>query len=293
MLNSYLEYLWNGHPENATRFELLRESDREAAVAEAIVFGMLQTMGLRPETHDQVGTGGPDFICCGSRGPLFSRSLRDRLVVEATSLNPDAVTERSHIPNEVPDEISGGAFGLVTSHIRNKAKRKASQLGGYEMPRVLAIVSSHVGISALFNSATAVNALVSDFYWKHQIGSDSIDTGQYVSLQNSVFIEPGPDGTIVACRQSISAILLVAVHGDRSQLWGILHPEPAYPLNISLFPDLPFVRLATWPIVDGKITPEWVVAHPRGYDVRHYPVRLPRANRRAKAPARDSSPSQS
>jgi hypothetical protein len=144
MLNSYLEYLWNGHPENATRFELLRESDREAAVAEAIVFGMLQTMGLRPETHDQVGTGGPDFICCGSRGPLFSRSLRDRLVVEATSLNPDAVTERSHIPNEVPDEISGGAFGLVTSHIRNKAKRKASQLGGYEMPRVLAIVSSHL-----------------------------------------------------------------------------------------------------------------------------------------------------
>jgi len=289
MLNSYLQYLKHGHTGNATRFELLRKSDREAAVAEAMVFGILQTINVRPELHDRVGSGGPDFICCGSRGPLCRPLPQDRFVVEATSLNPDAVSERSRIPNEVPEEISGGAFGLVTWNICNKAKAKATQLSGYEMPRVLAIVSSHFGVSALFNSATAVTALVSDFHWKHEIGSDVIDTGQYVNLENSVFMRPGPNGTIVACRQSISAILLVSVHGDKSELWGILHPEPAYPLNIAFFPNLPFVRLATWPIIDGKFTPEWIVAHPRGHSVRHYPVRLPRTDRIAKA--RDSEPS--
>jgi len=252
---------------------------------------MLQTMQLEPEIHDQVGTGGPDFICCGSRGPVFPRLTQDRFVVEATSLNPDAVTERSRIPNEVPEKIRGGAFGLVTWNICNKAKAKAPQLSGYELPRILAIVSSHFGAPALFDSETAFNALVSDFHWKHEIGSDVVDTNQYVRLQNSLFLKPGPNETIVACRQSISAILLVAVHGDKSVLWGILHPEPAYTLNIAFFPDLPFVRIATWPIVDGKILPEWIVAHPRGYSVRHYPVRLPRTNRRAKTPASDSSAS--
>jgi hypothetical protein len=136
MLNSYSEYLHHGHPENAKRFDDTRASDREAAVAEAIVFGMLQGFNVDPQINDQVKTGGVDFICCASRGPLVKRLPQDRFVVEATSLSPDAVTDRSHIPNEVPDEISGGAFRLVTRNICNKAKDKATQLGGHPMLRI-------------------------------------------------------------------------------------------------------------------------------------------------------------
>src|SRR5690349_1092795 len=108
VMQTYGDYLREKHPSNHTRFETLRTSDREAAVAEAIVFGMLQTMLVKPEIHDQVGTGGPDFICSRRRGPIFPPSPEDRFVVEATSLNPDAVTGRSGIANEVPDEIGGG-----------------------------------------------------------------------------------------------------------------------------------------------------------------------------------------
>jgi len=287
MLNSYSEYLHHGHPENAKRFDETRASDREAAVAEAIVFGMLQGFNVDPQINDQVKTGGVDFICCASRGPLVRRLPQDRFVVEATSLSPDAVTGRSHIPNEVPDEISGGAFGLVTRNICNKAKDKATQLADYTMPRVLAIASSHAGIAALFNEATATWALVSDPHWKQEIGSSTVDTAEYTDLEKSVFMKLGPDGTIVACRKSISAILLVAVHGNKSEVWGILHSEPAYPLNIAFLPDLPFVRTAQWPVADGKILTEWVVASPSGHGVYHFPVRLPKATRQG-TPAPDS-----
>jgi hypothetical protein len=95
-----------------------------------------------------------------------------------------------------------------------KAKDKATQLAGYGMPRVLAIASSHEGVSAVFNSSAALNILVSDYYWRHEIGSDKFDPNRYVTLGNPLFMKPGPNGTIEAARKSISAILLIAVHGD-------------------------------------------------------------------------------
>jgi len=275
MLNSYSEYLLHGHSKNAKRFDETRTSDREAAMAEAVVFGLLQGFNVDPHINDEVKTGGADFICCASRGPLVKRLPEDRFVVEATSLSPDAVTDRSKISNELPDEISGGVFGLVMGNICNKAKDKATQLGGYPMPRVLAIVSSHAGIAALFNQATATWSLVSDPHWRQGIGSSAIDTAEYTDLEKSVFMKPGPNGTIVACRKSISAILMMAVHRNKSEVWGILHPEPAFPLNIAFLPDVPFVRVAQWPVVNGKILTEWVVASPSGYSAHHFPIRFP------------------
>jgi hypothetical protein len=74
-------------------------------------------------------------------------------------------------------------------------------------------------------------ALVSEPHWRHEIGSDTVDTAEYTDLESSLFIKPGPDGTIVPCRQSISAILVVAVYGGQSEIWGILHSEAAQPFN--------------------------------------------------------------
>ena len=284
MLNSYSEYLRHGHPQNSKRFEETRASDREAAVAEAVVFGILQRFNVDPQINDDVKTGGADFICCPSRGPLAKRLPEDRFVVEATSLSPDAVTDRSKLPNEPPHEISGRAFGLVTRNICNKARGKAPQLAGYPMPRVLAIASSHADIAALFDEATATWALVSDPHWRQEIGSSAVDTAEYTDLEKSVFVKPGPGGIIVACRKSISAILLVAVYGNKSEVWGILHPEPAYPLNIAFLPDLPFVRIAHWPVVDGKILTEWVMASPSGCSVCHLPVELPSSQDGVRSP---------
>jgi len=226
--------------------------------------------------NEVVGTGGADFICSQNFGPIFARrepTPESMFIVEATSLDPDAVSRNTSIPNEVPEDRTGGAFSLLTRSVFAKAKDKATQLAGYDMPRVLAIASSHEGIGAVFNSGAAVNILISDYHWRQEIGSDNFDPNRYVDLANSVFMKPGKDGTIEAARKSISAILLIAVHGDQSVVHGILHPAPAKPLPIEFLPKVPFLRIAKWPILDGRIFTEWVIADPGGLII-HHPVNL-------------------
>ena len=112
-------------------------------------------------------------------------------------------------------------------------------------------------------------ALVSEPHWR--AGMD----GEYTDLESSLFIQPSPDkAAIVACLQSISAILLIPVFGNKSEIYGILHPQPAKPLNIRFFPKVPFIRIAKWPITDGHITTEWVIADPSGLDVDHWKLEL-------------------
>ena len=277
VIDSYGEYLRLKHSANFEGFELRRASDREAALAEAVVFGLLKSLHLSPELNEEVGTGGVDFICAGSTlsyglRKVIKPSLEDRFVVEATSLDPDAVSRRSGIPNELPDDVSGGPFLLLTRSLFNKAKDKTTQLGGYLMPRVLAIVSSHAQISALFNNAGAEFALISDPHIVTQMGSQETG-GQSTDLRSSVFLKIDPHrNAVVPCRQTISAILLIAIYGDHSEIFGILHPEPARPLKMAFFPKVPFVRVSNWPIKGEVISCEWVITDPNGLSIPHWPV---------------------
>ena len=269
LIASYSEYLKAKHPAIHEQFERRGATDREAALAEAVVFRMLTTLQVRPEVNEDPKLGGADFICTRWRGPLFKPSPQDRFVVEATSLNVSAVSTRSNLPNEIPDDISGGAYALVTPNIFNKVKDKATQLANYPMPSILAIVSGHNQVAALFNAGTATWALTSEIHWRHDIGSNVVDPNEYTDLKNAIFMRPQPDGTVEAVRKSISAILLVGVYGDKSEVWGILHPDPAYPLNVELLSKVPFVRVAHWPIVDGHISTEWVIGNPKGFESAH------------------------
>ena len=277
MINSYAQYLSRKHVSNFERFESLRVANHEGAVAEAIVFGLLQSLHLSPEINEDVEVGGPDFICWGSTlnfglRRIIKPSSEDRFVVEATCLDPDAVTRRSGIPNVLPDDISGGPFSLLTRSICNKVKDKTTQLGGHEMPRVLAVASSHAQVGALINTGAAEWMLTSEPRIIGEIGSYGPGR-QCTDLRSSVFLRIADDGrTALPCRQTISAILLVAVYGDKSEVYGILHPQPARPLRIDFFPKIPFVRLTKWPITDGIISTEWVVADPEGLGVPHFPV---------------------
>ena len=127
-------------------------------------------------------------------------------------------------------------------------------------------------IAALFNNATVTWALVSEPHWRLEMGSDTADPAEYTELSKFPVHQAGPDGTIAACRQSISAILWVAVYGGQSEEWGILHPEPARPFDYGFLSNLPFVRIGQWPIINGKIVAEWVIASPSGHTAYQFPI---------------------
>jgi len=94
-MDLYAEHLQKEYPTHLTPFHQRRAQDREAALAEAMVFWMLKNMGLRPKMNEVVGTGGADFICSQNFGPIFARrepTPESMFIVEATSLDPDAVS---------------------------------------------------------------------------------------------------------------------------------------------------------------------------------------------------------
>ncbi len=86
-------------------------------------------------------------------------------------------------------------------------------------------------------------------------------------LRNAVFCNMGLlDGfanpIISPRRQSISAILLIAIHPRESRVVGLLHPEPANPFDPHWFPRVPYLRFQHWPITGNKAATEWILGEP-------------------------------
>jgi hypothetical protein len=272
VIESFVEYIRAESPTNLKSFQDRRRADPEAAMAEAIVFGLLRQLRLNPTIADDPGIGGGDFLC-KYRPIVFSDNGAWPLIVEATTLEPTAVERNSGWRNEVPDAITGGPFSMITERIIARAASKVRQLSRHAMPRVLAIVSSHIGADALLSSVLAAESvLVSDWEVSRPLGGGKASV--ITDLAASVFLKGDPaSGKISAQRPTISAVLLISVAGDRSSVLGILHPEPRYPLDISAFPEMPFVKIRRWPIETGSIELDWVVGQPSGRQFKHQMIR--------------------
>jgi hypothetical protein len=102
------------------------------------------------------------------------------------------------------------------------------------------------------------------------VGSPITATREVPNLSKSVFLAMR-DGRITAARKSISAVLLVAISEHEIHAVGILHPEPAVAFDYRSLLELPFLRLG-WPVKDGVLRTEWVVARPAPRVDRHVPV---------------------
>lgn len=273
MIDSHAERLHELDPKTATRYTGMLAEDREACLAEAVVYDVLDGLNLQPRIIDLLGTGGADFECCPSSGPLFLRHTEARFVVEATSLALNAISERSGMSDAYTAQ-AGGAFNLITRNVRQKASAKADQLARHKMPRVLAIVSTHNDVGTLFSTAAAEYMLTSDSHLRVGINDAGLSVTECTGLEESVFFRKGQDGQIEMCRQSISAILLIGVAHRQSNVLGILHPQATYPLNIRAFAEVPFVRVSTWPPANGEIQTEWVVGTPSAYRAYHFPLEM-------------------
>jgi len=262
---AHAEYLRVKHPNHHQKFEMLLNADREAALGEAAVFSLLKTyFRVRPEPADEPGTGGVDFIC--------RKGSPEEFVVEVTSLKPEAVAAQSGIPTAMEEGV-GGPFQMTTDQLFSTVRSKADQLADYPCPRVLAITSTHPASSFLLGSQGAEFLLTSEPKITYPVGVSGEPVTMTTNLRRSVFFSPGTTGSqIVPRRQSVSAILLVGLFDNQSNVVGLLHPEPARKLSIEPFRDVPFLRLAKWPIADGAISTEWVVSSPESKIFLHAPI---------------------
>ena len=267
LIQSHAKYLRAEHPVYYDKFVLLVKADLEAAIGEATVFSLLRTyFRAEPQPADEPGKGGADFVC--------RKGTPDEFVVEVTSLKPESVAAQSDIPVSI-DDRERGTFRMTTNQLFSTVKEKADQLADYPCPRVLAITSTHHASAHLLGPSGAEFLLTSEPTITYPIAGSGAAVTMTTNLRRSVFFGPGESGTqIVSRRRSISAVLLVALSDTQSGVVGLLHPDPVEKLKIEPFRDVPFLRLATWPIVDGAIKTEWIVSNPDAKIFYHAPICL-------------------
>lgn len=252
VVDSYWIFLARNHYDlHLEAFKRRLSSDAKAAEAEAVIFSFLWSAKLTPDVFEDPSKGGPDFRCRPRKTEGF--------LVEVTSLESGPVARMSNLPETITGS-GGGAFGLITPLLRGKATAKATQFGNAPLPRVLAIACSHAFSGILMDRLAAENLLVSDYMISVPFGEPSKPAIQVTDLRRSVFLRWDKfTGKIAPCRQSISALLLVAISGIQADVVGILHPEPSVAFAPALFPQIPWLRVRNWPVVDGRIELEWSI----------------------------------
>jgi hypothetical protein len=253
VVDSYWVFLArNQYQLHLQRFQQRLVSNPKAAEAEAVVFSLLWSTKTQPDIFEDVSKGGPDFCCHPKKNTKF--------LVEVTSLDSGAVARRSKWPERI-DHRGGGPFGLITAALSSAAGSKAAQMAGYPHPRVLAITCSHIGAQAFMGRLAAQNLLLSDPRISYRFGDPPDHITQVTDLRRAVFFRGDKSGSrIIPYRQSISAILLVAIFGNQASVVGILHPKPTIVFDPGLFPHIPYLRVKDWPILDGRIFVEWLAS---------------------------------
>jgi len=237
LIDSYADYLY------AKQRKLWRHftsRPREAKLAEAAVFRVLQYCGVKPEVADD--NGGPDFLCA-----------QGQFMAEATAFTSQKVTGDTWLADEVAGTKAGQAFGLLTKQIATKADQKHYQFSTLRKPGVLAIASAHVGASLVLDNYAAQCLLTSE-----PIGLESREMTS-VDFSQSAFLRQESDGGIVPYHVGLSAVLLIAITADTSYVCGALHPAATHPFKSRLLWQIPFVQLKDWPIEKHRVRCAWTM----------------------------------
>lgn len=267
IIKSYKDFLMVKYQDHyksfCTRINSVKNS--EGARAEAIIFSLLRSQFEKVLLNEDVSKGGADFI---------AETEHQKFIVEVTCLETETVSEQSGIPVSFPTGPSAGSFSLITHKLRGKASDKASQLANYKMPRVLVITSEHNSADFILGPLGAEMFLTSDTQISVPISienpnGDGCDL--VTDLKESGFFR-FTNGTIEACRKSISAILLVGIFYDKSLVTGILHPDPQYVFPINLMPSVPFLKMKEWPPLENQIQTEWIIHSPESKSFHHSKV---------------------
>lgn len=259
VVDSYWKFLSRNHYHgHLRRFKDRLDADTKAAEAEAVVFSVLWAERLRPDIFEDNSHGGPDFCCEPSPGSSF--------LVEVKSLDSAAVSARSTLPLTVHG-MGGQAFSLITDKLCSAAQSKASQLGGRGMPGVLAIASSHDFAGLLLDRGAAEYLMTSAPHFSVPIRSTGNEGHWETDLRNAVFCQPAAildssgNQRFAARYRSVAAILLVTIGARETEIVGLLHPDSAHPFNPQLFPAVPYVRFAEWPLTSSDIRTEWILGN--------------------------------
>lgn len=253
VVKSYKIYLEVKRPDHLQELKKREKSNPDGVRFEAAMFSIArEEYNLNPVIGEIIGEGGVDFICSFNNYSF---------VLEVTHTDTNSIKQQSGLGNDV---INGKAqwFSMITHILKRKAVKKAKQVANHPMPRIVCIGASHISSTMLLGKIAAKWLLTSETKISLPVGVPNAKSQLVTDLKNSAFMKICENGKIGPRLCSISGLLLVAMGNDSYSIVGILHPEPAHVFDISLLPNVPFVRISNWPCPEGQIKTEWIVYDP-------------------------------
>jgi len=144
-VESYKQFLKDSCSIHIKSYEDRLKSNPEGAHVEAVCYLTLKRNDIKINKLEDSSAGGPDFFCSSTSGDL---------IVEATVLQKDAVTEHSGFPDGVAEKTFG--FNDIVELVRTKVSSKAGQVANHSCPRIVFIGTEHSGSDILLVRHTAV-----------------------------------------------------------------------------------------------------------------------------------------
>ena len=190
-------------------------------MTEAGIRRLLVQQGVSVEPGEKLTglLGGPDLECCVNGS---------RFVVEATDAAFNA------------EKLDANCIVHVIDKIQCKFREKASQLGGLDVPALVAIGTwdefPPMKLLAYVTKRfpTGKTKLVTPIDSNRDECVDS--SYEVTELRGAVFV----DTTLQFARRSISGVLFCSVETDPVRSYGVLHPAAIRPFDAALLPNIKF-----------------------------------------------------
>lgn len=262
---NYLQHCYLGHHE---KYQRLLQNDLEAARAEAIVFSFLYAK-FRTAIREDVSDGGVDFYCKTEDGAY-------EFVVEVTHISKEALTKSANFSYDSEGQVS--SYSWVPELVYWRVKAKADQMSGAACPRALVITSEHEAAVNLFRPEVANEMMVPT---EIRIPLDKPNADGELTMKHlaAPFFSVEPGSKLMARRQSVSMVLLVAIVPGQLFVTGLLHPEPVIPFDATYFPNVPFCRIINWPCSNGGIKRDWGMPGPTAARYEYHPIDFTRCRK--------------
>ena len=199
------------------KLEGIERTNLDGAKFEAVLYSILQSFRISVEIGDDPVSGGTDFIC----------TVRDhKFAFEATTINTCAMERQTGLQND-QREISGGCYQGYQGMFL-KLEDKVKQLSRNEFPGIVCIGSFHNESRMIFRD----------------VMTDDLDVFSMDVMANESL-------------KSISAYILVWFGFDDYKTMGFLNPQPKYPFDIQLLPDVNFSKITEKGIKERTGEGEW------------------------------------
>jgi hypothetical protein len=168
--------------------------------------------------------------------------------LEVTSISIQTVTKHSGPKHPiVSNSNTAQGFSMITSQLLNEAVSKAPQLKGKPVARVLAICTQHQWADILCGTHAAQNLLAGDSKIVVPIGKGAEASYVGLDLKNSAFFRFDKGHiSVEPARQSISAILLIALGPRWVRRCRRSSSGAGGPVRPNLKPKAPFVKVKNW-----------------------------------------------